>query len=403
MPSPILRMLPPISVRITGTCLVWYAVSSFTSQSTKAILTVFPYPLSLALWQFFILAVLCAVFSTIVSHFPVLRMHFPKGTVPAHNDARAVLLSRAILKSTLPLGVFQFVGKFLSLQAMSLVPVATVSSVKALSPILIVTGYRLAYAVRFPLVTYLSLAPLVLGVVMIVVADKKLETDDLHDLDHVKGALYALGSATVFASQSIYGKKVFTYNSQNIDPGTLALHGSVEDVQKLRHLPVTEDNRVTDKEREMVGRDSTYRLRALSISKPFTESVDMMNESIKPDKITLMMHCLILGCGFTSVAWMCSEFWPLWAALGSVEVPWLAMCGNGFCHLLQSLLAFYLLGSVSTVTYSIASMLKRIVIITISISLMVNGYGITRYQGLGLGMIVCGLYCYDRWGSGSNR
>ncbi|GMG52219.1 unnamed protein product [Ambrosiozyma monospora] len=50
-----------------------------------------------------------------------------------------------------------------------------------------------------------------------------------------------------------------------------------------------------------------------------------------------------------------------------------------------------------TVSYSIAAMMKRIVIITIS--MVVGGKGMNFYDGFGLVLVFVGLYCYDRWGS----
>jgi len=56
--------------------------------------------------------------------------------------------------------------------------------------------------------------------------------------------------------------------------------------------------------------------------------------------------------------------------------------------------AFILLGMVSPVTYSVASLIKRVVVIMFAIVWF--GSPMTRIQGFGFGLTFLGLYLYDR-------
>ena len=67
---------------------------------------------------------------------------------------------------------------------------------------------------------------------------------------------------------------------------------------------------------------------------------------------------------------------------------------NAFSHFMQALLAFSMLSLVSPVTYSIASLFKRIFVITASIVYFQDDVIFT--QGLGLFITFTGLYLYQK-------
>lgn len=67
---------------------------------------------------------------------------------------------------------------------------------------------------------------------------------------------------------------------------------------------------------------------------------------------------------------------------------------NGTTHFFQNLLAFALLGMVSPVTYSIASLFKRIFIIIVS--LLWFRSPVTTTQVIGIALTFTGLYLYDK-------
>lgn len=195
------QVIPPISVKTILTCLLWYLISSITSQLTKLILVKFTYPLFLSQFQFLISTLLSFTFITIARRFPEVQQHFPLGSLP--NNSNKPIFDKSILITVLPLGIFQFTGKYFSLNATSLIPLSTVSSIKALSPLLIVAGYRVIYNVKFPSITYLSLTPLVGGVVLIIASESMnndpgskstlLKNDkDEFDYKQIKGLIFVL-------------------------------------------------------------------------------------------------------------------------------------------------------------------------------------------------------------------
>jgi hypothetical protein len=67
---------------------------------------------------------------------------------------------------------------------------------------------------------------------------------------------------------------------------------------------------------------------------------------------------------------------------------------NGIGYFSQSLFAFSVLSIVSPVTFSIASLVKRIFIITASI--LWFGDSVTGLQGFGITLTFSGLYLYER-------
>lgn len=226
-----LNTLPPINLKIISLCLIWYFISSLTSQLTKKILTDFNFPIFIGECQFFISALLSISLIIILINYPILINYFPKNSVPiafiqqtnliinnklysssssstSSNNSNLInsnflfflknsiynlpnLFDKNVFRSILPMGFFQFFGKLFSLAATAAVPIATVASIRSLSPLLIVAGYRIYYKVKFPLSTYMSLIPLVLGVVIIVISQAK---------DHSKSLSHSMTTSAVVGS-----------------------------------------------------------------------------------------------------------------------------------------------------------------------------------------------------------
>lgn len=109
-------------------CISWYFISSLASQVTKQVLTVCPLPLFLGEFQFIYTAVLAWFTCYIAYSFPGFYRIFPNGTFPeyyiddretsraARKESKLSSLiippSNPILQTVLPLGLFQFVGKY---------------------------------------------------------------------------------------------------------------------------------------------------------------------------------------------------------------------------------------------------------------------------------------------------
>lgn len=94
-------------------CGLWYTSSALSSNTGKAILTQFRYPVTLTFIQFGFVAFYCLMFMTPIIRFSRLRMP-----------------TKAIVQSTLPMGLFQVVGHMFSSIAISRIPVSTVHTIK---------------------------------------------------------------------------------------------------------------------------------------------------------------------------------------------------------------------------------------------------------------------------------
>lgn len=97
-------------------CGLWYSTSALSSNTGKAILTQFRYPVTLTFIQFGFVAFYCLLFMS-----PVIR--FTRFRAP----------TKAILESTIPMGMFQVGGHMFSSIAISRIPVSTVHTIKVCS------------------------------------------------------------------------------------------------------------------------------------------------------------------------------------------------------------------------------------------------------------------------------
>ncbi|CUM63102.1 uncharacterized protein PRCAT00000668001 [Priceomyces carsonii] len=455
-------LLPPLSVKTIFTCFLWYLVSSLTSQLTKVILVKFQYPLFLGQFQFLMGAILALIVITICKRFPGLSDYFPSGSVPIESDK--AIFNKSILIKILPLGLFQFTGKFLSLSATSLIPLSTVSSIKALSPLLIVGGYRIIYGVKFPFVTYLSLTPLVGGVILIITSDSlknpksndNLLYSDNKDIDYkqMKGIIFCIFSSIIFAVQNIYGKQLITWDSNvsSLNPTSLVLdtdpsrpgtpslgnEGRFEPDDRFMHkkkhfirqransvrLPYsTSDLKLDEKSEEVNLRNSSYSVMAEQNREVTSlwRSLFKTEAISKPDKMTIILYCSSIGFLISFLGFLFKELAPILRNVddgddhrvlettSDIITIFVLILLNSISHFFQTLLALHLLSLIPALSYSIASMMKRIVLITVSIVFVMGSsssqegkFGsMTREQLQGLVLIAVGLYCYDKWGSKS--
>lgn len=246
--------------------------------------------------------------------------------------------------ATLPLTAFQIGGHILNSDAMSRIPVSLVHTIKGLSPLMTVVAYRVFFNIEYSIPTYLSLVPLTLGVILACSASLA---------GNFLGLAYALGSAVLFVTQNIVSKKIFNEAAKAEADG----------------MPI--------------GRR-------------------------KPDKLNLLCYSSLLAFLFTFPLWLWSEGFSIAADFahdfsidlrerpGSLDHGALAaeFIFNGTFHFGQSLVAFVLLGMVSPVTYSVASLIKRVVVIMFAIVWF--GNPMTGIQGMGFGLTFAGLYLYDR-------
>jgi Triose-phosphate Transporter family len=111
LPAPALPSLS--TVRFVLLCGLWYTSSALSSNTGKAILNQFRYPITLTFVQFGFVAAYCLLFMSPLIRFTRIRRP-----------------TRAILRDTLPMGCFQVGGHIFSSMAISRIPVSTTHTIK---------------------------------------------------------------------------------------------------------------------------------------------------------------------------------------------------------------------------------------------------------------------------------
>lgn len=322
-------------------CVMWYASSALTNTSSKSILTAWSKPATLTLIQFAFVASYCLFFAWLASAFPAL-----KRSVPAlRHGIRPP--TREVIMTTMPLAAFQIFGHLLSSVATSKIPVSLVHTIKGLSPLFTVLAYRFFYNIRYSTNTYLSLIPLTLGV-MLACSGKHSEYGG-----ELLGLLYALFATIVFVVQNIVSKQLFNEAAK-------------------------------------------------------AEAAGLSAKSQKLDKLNLLCYSSGMAFCFTAPIWFWSEGIEILSEImrdGSIQLSHKAgtfdhgrlaieFVFNGISHFGQNILAFILLSMVSPVTYSVASLLKRVFVIVVAILWFQSST--TPIQGVGIALTFLGLYLYDR-------
>ncbi len=320
-------------------CLIWYLSSALTNTSSKSILNAFPKPITLTLIQFAFVSGWCLCLASLARQFPRL-----KTTIPAlKNGIRYP--SWEVINTTMPLALFQIGGHILSSTATEKIPVSLVHTIKGLSPLFTVLAYRFIFHIHYPTATYLSLIPLTLGVIL---------ACSVEFSGNLFGVLCAFGGALIFVTQNIFSKKLF--------------------------------NEAARAEADGPGMAPAQR---------------------KLDKLNLLCYCSGLAFVLTFPIWLWTDALPLYSAplsltphsnsspspTSSMYLP-LEFFFNGIFHFAQNMLAFILLSLVSPVTYSVASLIKRVFVIVIAIVWF--GNSTTSLQAAGIALTFLGLYLYDR-------
>ena len=228
--------------------------------------------------------------------------------------------SRAIIHTTAPLSIFQVFGHIFSSVATGRIAVSLVHTIKGMSPLFTVFAYRVLYQVHYSTATYLSLIPLTIGVMLACSAEFR---------GNFIGVICAFGSAIIFVSQNIFAKKIFNASNQAEAEGA----GSKK-LDKLNLLCYSSGM-------------------AFLLTLPlwlYSEGFDLMCRYTTEGKVTLPLE----------------KMKHPESALTEFELV-MEFCFNGTVHFGQNILAFILLGMISPVTYSIASLIKRVFVICMAI------------------------------------
>ncbi|KAI0788720.1 triose-phosphate transporter family-domain-containing protein [Abortiporus biennis] len=317
------------TVRFVLLCCLWYASSALSSNTGKSIMNQFRYPVTLTFVQFGFVAGYCLLFMS-----------------PLINFSRLKRPSKAILHSTFPMGCFQVGGHIFSSMAISRIPVSTVHTIKALSPLFTVAAYALFFGVSYSPRTYLSLLPLTLGVMLACSFDMSAS--------NAFGLLMAFGSAIIFVTQNIFFKKIMPSNSS----GT---HGTSHKLDKLNLLFYSSGM-------------------AFLLMVPIWVYTDLpllfpsSHSHAHPVPGTYIGH---------------PPHGPPSPHGYSTAVNFFL---NGSVHFLQNVLAFVLLARTSPVTYSIASLIKRVAVICIAVVWFAQT--VHPIQAFGICLTFAGLWFY---------
>ncbi|GAA5855310.1 hypothetical protein JCM8547_009027 [Rhodosporidiobolus lusitaniae] len=360
-------------------CALWYLSSAFSSNTGKSILTRFRYPVTLTFVQF----AFVAGYSLLILF---LRDRFGAMLTPSHGHGhghgglgggggaggglakrRGSMTtlggwgvrrpSKHMFHGTFVMSLFQIAGHVFSSMAIARVPVSTVHTIKALSPLFTVISYAALFGVRYTSSTYVALLPLTVGVML---------ACSFNIRANAIGFLCALGSTFIFVAQNIFSKKL---------------------------LP-KENKEVGAEERAGGGGGATA-------------AGGGAGGAAKLDKLNLLFYSSGMAFFLMIPIWLYSDastlfFSPPSSSSSSSSTttegePTSTLLFyfflNGTVHFAQNLLAFSLLARTSPVTYSIASLVKRIAVICIAI--VWSHQHVSPLQALGMTMTFGGLWMYN--------
>ncbi|GAA5940167.1 uncharacterized protein JCM15063_001726 [Sporobolomyces koalae] len=352
-------------------CCLWYLSSALSSNTGKSILTRFRYPVTLTFVQFAFVAgyslVVLAVRNQLQQRHSSSHRSHSNGGAGALSKRRGSMgmntlqgwgvrrPTKSMFHGTFMMSLFQIAGHVFSSMAIARVPVSTVHTIKALSPLFTVLSYVALFGVRYSTPTYISLFPLTIGVMLACSFDLRA---------NAIGFLCALGSTFIFVAQNIFSKKLLPKESSGGPEEAKGLNGAGGSSGGGQHA--------------------------------------------KLDKMNLLFYSSGMAFFLMIPIWLYSDATSLF--LTPTLEPSVAAASanpdnstasllfyfflNGTVHFGQNLLAFSLLARTSPVTYSIASLVKRIAVICIAIVWF--GQKVKPIQGLGMTMTFAGLYMYNQ-------
>lgn len=195
------------------------------------------------------------------------------------------------------------------------------------------------------------------------------------EFNNLVGLSSALLSTLVFVMQNVFTKKILSNGkSKQHDEGGMNGLGNKESISGG-----------ADPIDQVFGGNSTR------------------GASPKLDKMNILFYSATLAAICMIPMWLYVEGWtlmfsedPLGKASGSTgdwsAISWLLFL-NGTSHFFQNFLAFSILALTSPVTYSVASLIKRIVVIVASIVYFHQTLGATQWTGVC--MTFWGLWMYN--------
>ncbi|KAI8616504.1 triose-phosphate transporter family-domain-containing protein [Chytriomyces sp. MP71] len=355
-----------------ATCLLWYLSSSITSNIGKELLNVFDYPLTLSWIQFLFVSAGCLVTGLVqcyILRIPNTGIRWP--------TAEAI-------KTTAPLTMFLISGHAFSSMAISRVPVSFAHTIKALSPLFTIGIYKFIFKVNYASRVYVALIPLTLGVML--VCTNKLTF-------HWLGFCCALISTLIFVVQNIVSKTIFNKqmgkkSSKRMDKFNLLFYSSITSFLVMGPIWWFADGLA------MVGFGSS--------NAPFIPPLAPFHAAAGPSNSSAFTTAMATHPALTMAATSTAQT----NASALLQDPRIKapverivhlFLVNGVTHFAQAAFSFTVLSQVSSpVTFSIASLFKRIIVIVASIVYFGEAKGVGPLQGVGLVLTFLGLWMYDR-------
>ncbi|KAJ3223746.1 suppressor of loss of ypt1 [Chytriomyces hyalinus] len=363
-------------------CLLWYLASSVTSNVAKELLTVFRYPLTLSWIQFAFVAVGCLLVGAVQCY--ILRIPNTGVRWPTPEAFR----------TTAPLTLFLISGHAFSSMAISRVPVSFAHTIKALSPLFTILIYKLVFKVNYAAKVYVALIPLTLGVML--VCTNKLSF-------HLLGFLCALISTLIFVVQNIVSKTIFNKqatrkHSKRMDKFNLLFYSSITSFFVMAPIWWFADGLAMvswgSSASPAMGPLAPFDVANHSSNPLATASVDSNQHSFNwTDSVSTMPIYPRNHTDNNNTHLITSD--PRITASASHIIRLFLL--NGITHFAQAAFSFTVLAQVSSpVTFSIASLFKRIVVIVASLVYFGEARGVGFVQGVGLVLTFLGLYMYDQ-------
>jgi solute carrier family 35 protein E1 len=210
------------------------------------------------------------------------------------------------------------------------------SPIQALSPLFTVLSYVVLFGVRYTSATYFSLLPLTIGVMLACSFDISANGS---------GLLCALGSTIIFVSQNIFSKKLLPKESFNSAPSAAS------------------------------STPSHGRL----------------------DKLNLLFYSSGMAFLLMIPIWFYTDVHAFFSGTADVTDSFTNLFYlfflNGTVNFGQNLIAFTILARTSPVTYSVASLIKRIAVICLAIVWW--GQTVYAIQAFGMALTFLGLFMYN--------